>query len=134
MKQGIEHGVGRLDVTVAEEMTAHLEGHILHRVYGTFWACYHAEVAARRAIEPFFEEDDNAVGSALALQHHAMAPVGATLQVVATVDSVQGRRIMCNVKIMHGDRLIASGTQEQTLLPSTVIERKVRELYEAYGR
>lgn len=134
MKQGIEHGTGHLDVVVTEEMTAHLEGHVLHRIYGTFWACYHAEVAARKAIEPYFDEGENAVGSELAISHHTMAPVGALLHVTATVESVRDRRIVCRVEIRHGDRLVASGTQQQTILPTTVIDRKVREVYELYGR
>lgn len=129
MKQGIENGVGELSVVVTDGMVAHLDGHVLHRVYGTFWACYHAEVAARKAIEPFFDSGDNAVGSELCIAHHAMAPVGATLHITARVSEVQGRRITCMVEIRHNNTLIASGHQQQTLLPTAVIERKVADLY-----
>ena len=129
MKAGIEQGVGNVTLTVTEAMTANLGDHVHHRVYGTFWACYHAELAARRAIEPFFDDDENAVGSALALTHHAMAPVGATFSVTAAVTNVQGRRIECSIKITHDDRLIATGMQEQVVLPSTVINQKIQSLY-----
>jgi len=129
MKQGIEDGIGILTVVVTDAMVAHLEGHVLHRVYGTFWACYHAEVAARRAIEPYFDDGDNAVGTDLHIAHHAMAPVGAHLRITARVKHVDGRRITCSIRIDHGNACIASGTQEQTLLPSSVIARKVAELY-----
>lgn len=130
MKPGIEHGVGVVTLVVTEAMTAHLEEHVRHRVYGTYWACYHAELAARRAIEPFFDQGDNAVGSALSITHHAMAPVGATLTVTATVTSVNGRRVACSIGIEHEGTTVATGTQEQTLLPTNVIEQRIKALYQ----
>lgn len=129
MKPGIERGVGIVTLTVTDAMTAHLDEHVHHRVYGTYWACYHAELAARRALEPFFDDGDNAVGSALALTHHAMAPVGATITVTATVTSMTGRRVVCSIEILHDSRVIATGTQEQVLLPTDVIEQRIRALY-----
>lgn len=129
MKPGIEHAVGVVTLTVTDAMTAHLDGHIHHRVYGTYWACYHAELASRRAIEPFFEVGDNAVGSALSITHLAMAPVGATLVVTATVSSVIGRRVVCSIQIEHDGCIVATGTQEQALLPTDVIEQRITALY-----
>lgn len=130
MKPGIEQGIGHVVVTVTEAMTANLEGHVHHRIYATFWACYHAELAARRAIEPYFDDAENAVGSALALTHHAMAPVGAILSITAVVTTVQGRRIECRVEIKHDTRQIATGVQEQVVLSSTVIDQKIQSLYD----
>lgn len=127
MKQDIEHGIGIVDLVVTHDMVAHLDGHVLHQVYGTFWACYHAEVAARRAIEPYFDEGEDAVGSALSITHHGMAGIGAAVRVEAKVISVHGRRIVCRVELHSGDRCIADGTQEQVVLPTEVIKRKVAE-------
>jgi predicted thioesterase len=129
MKPGIEHGVGVVTLVVTDAMTAHLEGHVRHRVYGTYFACYHAELASRRAIEPFFDEGDNAVGSALSITHHTMAPVGATLIVTATVTSVNGRRVVCCIQIEHDGCIVATGAQEQALLPTDVIEQRIKALY-----
>lgn len=127
MKQDVQDGIGIVDITVTDDMVAHLDGHVLHRVYGTFWACYHAEVAARRAIEPYFDEGEDAVGSALSITHHGMAGIGARLRAEARVISVHGRRILCRVELRDADRLIAEGTQEQVVLPADVIKRKVAE-------
>lgn len=124
MKNGIESATGVLEVTVTDEMTARLDDRQLHPVYSTFWACWHAETAARRAIEPFFEEGENAVGSALELRHLAMAKVGCHIRVEATVTQLNGRRIVCTIRITGGNEntLLAEGVQEQTVLAESRLQ------------
>ena len=118
MKPGIESAAGSVEFVVTEVMTAQLDGREIHPVYSTFWACHHCEVAARRAIEPFFEESEDAVGSALSLKHRAMAAVGALLVVTARVSHIEGNRVTCSVRIetSQSGRLLAEGTQEQVVI------------------
>lgn len=42
-----------LSIAITEEMTAILDNQQIHPVYSTFWLVYHAELASRKAIEPF---------------------------------------------------------------------------------
>ena len=129
MKTGVEHGVGIVEIVVTEQMTAKLEGLVSHPVYATFWLGYHAELAARRAIQPYFELGENAVGTALELRHHAMAAVGASVQIRATVTQVSGRFIRCRVEAMHQatKALLAEGLQDQVVLSNDVLEQKIAQ-------
>lgn len=75
----IEPGItGTVEVCVTPQMTAVLEGREIHPVCSTFWLAYYAEVAARRAIEPYLGADDDAVGSIVEIRHQRMALSGAT--------------------------------------------------------
>jgi len=128
MKPGIESAVGYVDVIVTPDMSATLDGHEIHPVYSTFWAGYHCEVAARRAIEPYFEDGENAVGSGLSINHRAMAAIGARLTVTAKVSSISGNRIVCTVEVrtLESRILLAEGTQEQVVLPTVRLQELVK--------
>ncbi len=125
MKPGIESAVAHIDVVVIDEMVARLDDRILHPVYSTFWLGYHAEVAARRAIEPYFEDGENACGTGLALKHQAMAAIGAAIRIEARVTSIVGNRILCRIeaRIKGTDICLATGTQEQAVLPTERLAR-----------
>lgn len=125
MKPGIESAVAHIDVVVIDEMVARLDDQILHPVYSTFWLGYHAEVAARRAIEPYFEDGENACGTGLALKHQAMAAIGAAIRIEARVTSIVGNRILCRIeaRIKGTDICLATGTQEQAVLPTERLAR-----------
>lgn len=127
------HAIAEITIYVTPEMTAQLSGTEIHPVYSTFWLAYHAECAARKAIEPYFEAGENAVGSALELRHEAMTPVGAAISVTARVTEVTGNRIVCSIearKEFGGKRIrVASGSQTQTVLPQTVLDALIRRAY-----
>lgn len=131
MKSDVQHAVAEVEIEVTEAMTAALDGREIHRVYSTFWLAYHAEVAARRAIEPHFEHGENAVGGELHIRHEAMAAIGDCVRVCATVTEFQGRKIVCSIQAFSQRRRIASGHQVQIVLPQTDIDRLVDD---AYGR
>lgn len=130
MNRKVEHSVAEMSITVTDDMTAHLEGRLIHRVLSTYWLCYYAEVVARRAIEPYFEPFENAIGGLVEIRHHAMAPVGANVQIIAKVTEVKGKKIVCEIEAKHGERLIASGTQIQIVLSDTEIKKMVSDTYE----
>lgn len=129
MDPKVEHSVAEMSITVTDNMTAHLEGRLIHRVLSTYWLCYYAEVVARRAIEPYFEPSENAIGGLVEIRHHAMAPVGASVCIIAKVNEMKGKKIVCEIEAKHGDRLIASGTQIQIVLPDMEIKKMVEDAY-----
>lgn len=120
MKSGLENAVGVVNITVTEEMVARLDDRILHPVYSTFWLSYHSEVAARRAIEPYFSDDENACGTGLSIQHLQMAGIGAKVTIRATVSEIRGNRVTCTIEaaITDTDQCLARGTQQQAVLPA----------------
>jgi len=129
MKNGIEHAIGEVEFTVPEEMTACLEDMVRHPVYSTFWLAYHAEVAARKAIEPYFEEGEDAVGASLSLQHLGMAAVGAHVLVRAKVTTVDGNRIRCEVQATTVNDLavLAKGTQDQVVMSRDSLLQRIEK-------
>lgn len=102
----------RVDAT----MTARFFEVELHPVYATFAIAQHAEYAGRQAILPFVESGEDAVGTAIALEHRASAPVGAIVEHTAQVESVEGRSITCSVRVTWGDRLLAEGHTVQRVV------------------
>lgn len=127
MKAGIENSVGSIDVIVTPEMSAQLDGREIHAVYSTFWLAHHAEVAARRAIEPFFDDGENAVGAELSLKHLGMTAIGATVRITARVSEVRGSRITCVIEARVGNKntLVAEGIQVQVCLADALLQEKV---------
>ncbi len=128
MKAGVENSVGAIDVVVTPEMSARLDGREIHAVYSTFWLAYHAEVAARRAIEPFFEEGENAVGAELQIKHLAMTAIGATVHITARVTQVRGPVITCAIEARVGNKntLVAEGIQVQVCIADTIVQERVK--------
>ncbi len=106
-------------------MVAILDGKLIHPVYSTYWLAYHSEVAARRAIEPFFESGENAVGGELYLKHLAMAAIGEQVTIVATVTEVRLPVIKCRIEAFARSRKIAEGFQTQIVLPQERIDQLI---------
>ena len=127
MKKGIDSAVGIVQIEVTPEMTAHLEDLVKHDVYATYWLAYHAELAGMRAIQPFFEEGENAVGTAIQLSHRAMAGVGAHVVVRASVASINGDKIRFSITAVatNTKTLLAEGHVDQMVLSTEVLEKKV---------
>lgn len=132
MKPEVCTSAAQTEVEVTSDMTANLDGKEIHKVYSTFWLAYHAEVTARKAIEPYFDEGENAVGGALSVKHLAMTPVGATINITAKVVEVQGSKIVCEIEAVWGSKLIAIGSQTQIVDTkehlNSLVERAYSEL------
>ncbi|MFM8568263.1 MAG: thioesterase family protein, partial [Candidatus Kapaibacterium sp.] len=129
MRAEVIRSTGIIECVVTPEMCATLDGVAIHPVYSTFWLSYHAEVAARRAIEEFFDEGEDAVGGELCIRHAGMCAVGDRVRVVARVRDVRERRITCDIEAFSSTRRIATGHQVQIVLPRTRIDALVREAY-----
>jgi predicted thioesterase len=127
MKPAVQNSTYEMEIFVTEEMTAKLDGREIHAVYSTFWLCYHAEVAARKAIEPYFETGENALGAEVCMRHEAMAAVGDTVFLTAAVNEVKGKKIVCTITARTAKKQIASGHQTQIVLPDDVLKNMVLE-------
>ena len=102
---------------VSDAMVARFFDCTIHSVYATFAIVEHAEYASRVAILPFIESHEDAVGSAVAMEHHAAARVGALVRIDARIASVEGRAIVCDVVVTRADgTVIARGTTTQRVV------------------
>lgn len=129
MKQDVVSSRGVFECIVTSDMCATLDGVPIHPVYSSFWLAYHAEVAARRAIENFFDEGENAVGGEICIRHEAMCAVGDHVRVEAAVTEVRDRFITCTIEAFSSSRRIATGHQVQIVLKQERIDDLVREAY-----
>lgn len=129
MKPEVRTSVAETNVVVTPDMTAVLGDKEIHKVYSTFWLAYHAEVTARMAIEPFFDEGENAIGGALTIKHIAMTPVGADVLITAKVTEVINNKIVCDIKALWGSKLIAVGSQTQIVSTNEQLNSLVEQAY-----
>lgn len=147
MHPNVINGYAELSVIVTSAMTAQLAGKEIHPVYSTFWLTYHAECAARNAIEPYFDNGENALGGELSLRHEAMAAIGSRVRVCARVSAVTQKSsallVTCTIEAFAEHvstekvrptgapqilaRRIASGSHVQIVLPQGVIDERVRQ-------
>ncbi len=88
----------------------------MHGVLSTFHLVYYTELAARRLIEPFLEDGEEAAGSEICLNHLAPTQVGDSVSVTARLKAVEGKKIICEISASNSSEAILSGTQTQVLI------------------
>jgi predicted thioesterase len=108
--------------TVLAEDQAAFESGLVHPVYSTFALARDAEWACRLFVLEMKEEDEEGIGSFIDVQHQSPAPVGAAVRVIATLEEVEGNRVLCSYEVFQDSRLIANGRQEQRILKKTKID------------
>lgn len=117
-------------VEVTEEMIARFFDCTMHRVYATFALVEHAEYAARMAIRPFIEPHEDALGTAVRIEHLTPTPVGWVVEIAATVTAVDGRRIVCDVVASSRRGVIARGEIEQRVVARERLQAALDDLTE----
>lgn len=118
---------------VTREMTARFFDCTIHPLYATFALVEHGEYAARQAILPFLESDEDAVGSQVAVEHAAATPVGWIVEITACVVAVEGRTITCSITASNRHGVIARGTQQQRVVRKERLQQRIAELYREHG-
>lgn len=120
MKPGFEPGVTReLVVEVTEEMCPSFDGVVVHRVYSTWSVAHHFELAARKVLVDYLDDEEEGVGSHVSVDHHAPCAVGRWVRVRATLVEVRRDhhvRATCAVTAHDGGRLLADGRQVQVVM------------------
>jgi fluoroacetyl-CoA thioesterase len=110
MSTGISPGLrAGFDHTVTEADTAAALGSGLVPALSTPTVLALVERATVRALDGALEAGATTVGARVELDHLLPTPVGATVQVAATLELVEGRRLRFAVEVREGDRVAASG-------------------------
>ncbi|MEA2721812.1 MAG: hypothetical protein QOJ39_3676 [Candidatus Eremiobacteraeota bacterium] len=68
------------------------------------------ENAALRAIRPYLEHKETAVGTSISVRHLAATPVGRRVRAQAEVTEVDGNRITFAVRAVNDEHEIGIGT------------------------
>ncbi|MCS7059164.1 MAG: thioesterase family protein [Meiothermus sp.] len=120
------------ETVVTDEMTVDFEQGDpqlgkLHPVYATYWMAKHMELAGRKIILPFLEENEEGIGSKVSVDHQASALPGMRVRIVAEHLRTEGNRVhaRCTAWNELGDR-IGEGYTEQVILP----KEKLRRIFE----
>lgn len=105
-----------MTVTVTAAMTARFEDEDVHPVYGTAALVQHMEQVSRRLLKPHLELGEEGVGARIEVEHAAPVPIGASVELEATVTEVTPRLLRTEVVARSGGRTVASGTFDQAVV------------------
>ena len=130
MKPGLLPGrTGEVTVTVTQPMVAWFEElGVVHPVYSTWAMVRHMELASRKVILPFLEPGEDAVGYSVNVTHFAPTPVGMQVTVHATLQRVEGNRIICALEAFNEHEKIGEGENVQVVVPPDYLQNRLRGL------
>jgi predicted thioesterase len=74
------------------------------------------EQTSHRAILPYVEEGEVSVGTRVEVDHLAAAYVGAPIVATARIAEVAGRRIIFEVEVRQGDKLVMKGRHGRAIV------------------
>lgn len=124
MKTGFEPGIVREHtIEITEDMCPDFDGVVVHRCCSTWSMVHQMELAARRVLVDFLEDDEEGIGSHVSVDHLSPVAVGRTARVRAELTEVSGNRVVCEVTAYEGDRLLAKGKQVQVVMPKERLRR-----------
>ncbi|MEX0741351.1 MAG: enoyl-CoA hydratase-related protein, partial [Phycisphaeraceae bacterium] len=123
MRDGLTTGHrGELALTVGPEHTIHLNavgqaaGESGAVVFSTPNMINLMEHAAREALHPFLEANEESVGMTVDIAHTAATPLGADVQAVATVTAVKGKVVDFDIEAFDGAEPIGKGTHRRAII------------------
>jgi fluoroacetyl-CoA thioesterase len=117
MKLIFKQGDSKIYQKVIEENDqATFHGEVLHAVCSTFALARDFEWSSRLFFIEMREPDEEGVGTFLTIDHKSPAFVGEELIIKATVESIRGNELICDIEAKTGSRLIATGKTGQKML------------------
>ncbi len=95
---------------------AAFEDGLVHAVCSTFALAQAAEWAGRLFVLDLKAEDEEGIGTSLAIQHRGPAFEGEAMRITATLESLRGHEVICSFVAKVGERLVATGETGQKIL------------------
>jgi fluoroacetyl-CoA thioesterase len=105
-----------MTVTVTDDMTAAFDDEHVHPLYGTAALVRHMEQVSRRLLTPHLERGEEGVGVKIQVEQRAPVPVGAAVELTAAVADVNPRRLVTEVTVRSGGRVVARGSFVQAVV------------------
>ena len=111
-------------IVVSQNDIAKFESGVVHEVYSTFALCRDAEWSGRLFVLEMKEEGEEGIGTSININHKSPAFVKDEVIFTATFDEVkESGEIINSFEAKVGDRLIATGTQGQRIIPKAKIDK-----------
>ncbi len=104
---------GRQRLLVTPETAIDFIGDDRARVLSTPHMIAWMEWAAREAIRPWLEDNEDSLGTVVEVRHLAATPVGMSVEFTATVEEVRGRRVRFRVEARDEKELVGEGLHER---------------------
>jgi len=118
---------GEWEARVEPEHTLHHHDKELPPIFSTPDMIGLMEWAASSAMQPFCDEGEISVGTAINIEHRAPTMVGALVKTEAVLESVNGRFYIFRVTAHNGVEEIGRGTVTRTFVnPKKAAERRAR--------
>lgn len=108
---------------VLPEDQAIFHGELLHAVCSTFALARDIEWSSRLFFLEMRDADEEGVGTMVQINHLQPAFVGEELRFTATVESIEGNELICNIEVKAGNRFIATGKTGQKMLKKEKLEK-----------
>jgi fluoroacetyl-CoA thioesterase len=102
--------------TVKPEDQATFHGEVLHAVCSTFALARDIEWSSRLFFIEMKEDDEEGVGTFLEITHRSPAFVGEMLVITASVKTLIGNELLCDIEVKCNERVIATGKTGQRML------------------
>ncbi len=102
--------------TVEESDQAIFHDKLLHPVYSTFALARDFEWSSRLFFIDMKDADEEGVGTFVNIDHKSPAFVGEEIVITATVESVNGMELICQIEAKAGNRVIAVGKTGQKMI------------------
>ena len=127
MKSTIAIGnISVIEFEVLEEMSPKFHNKQIHPVCSTWDLAHQFEIAARYALEPHLEKNEEGIGTTLNIEHIKPAPIGKIVQVSATISSLNESTVECRIEATINKNVIARGLQVQRVFPSDKIDKLIQ--------
>lgn len=107
---------GEANLTVTEATTAAAVGSGGIAVFSTPMMIALMEKAALQAVQPYLEEGESTVGTAVTIKHTAATPVGMQVRALARLEAVEGRKLLFAVEAFDAKEKIGEGSHERFII------------------
>lgn len=112
--------------TVTETDTAAVYGSGLHDVFSTPAMIAFMEQTAMRAVEACLDEGEGTVGTEISVKHVRATAVGKDVTCTATLQEVNGRRLLFHVEVSDETAIIGEGHHERFIIDNEKFISKIK--------
>ncbi len=115
---------------VEEKDFAGFQGGLVHPVCSTFSLSREMEWAGRLFVLDMCEDHEEGIGTMLHIDHKSPAFLNEEVIVTATYTSFNNYELICDMRVMSADRLIATGKTGQKILN----KEKINQIFTSLER
>jgi len=117
--------IGQANVSVTPDNTAEKFGNSGAAVFATPMLVALMEQAAINALAPYLADGQGSVGTKVEIAHLAATPVGMAVQAIATLEEMDGKKMVFAVEAFDDRKQIGKGRHERYIINTAAFLAKV---------